>query len=134
MLLRHRNSLAQLVAVGLLSAAPVPALAFDDGEFCIAIQQLSAAAERDVGLWIDRTTRNAGISVFCDRRLVEFKRFTYASSASMNAAWRESTAQQWNANHCASAVWADAIRNGWSVALVVTAADGVQATISTRCR
>jgi hypothetical protein len=59
------------------------ALAFDDKQFCVATQQLAIAAEKDIGIWIDRVTRNAGIVVPCDRKLVEFTRFTYATSASM---------------------------------------------------
>ena len=134
MLLRRRNPLSRWVTAGLLSAASTPCLAFDDREFCAAIQQLAVAAERDVGLWIDRATRNAGIAVYCDRKLVEFKRFTYAPSTSMDQAWRERAAEQWNANHCSNPVWADAIRNDWRIALVTTAADGVQATTSAHCR
>ena len=54
-----------------------PAFAFQDREFCVVAQQLAAAAEKDVGVWIDRTTRNAGMTVACDRKIVEFTRFTY---------------------------------------------------------
>jgi len=133
MVLCRRGRLARWVAAGLLSAASIPCHAFDDKEFCAAIRQLAAATERDVGLWIDRATRNAGMAVYCDRRLVEFQRFTYASSASMDAAWKGRTAEQWNANHCANPVWVDAIRNHWKVTLVVTSADGGRVALSAQC-
>ena len=121
------------IAVAILALAPMPASAFDDREFCVAAQQIAMAAEKDVGLWIDRVTRSAGMLVSCDRKLVEFKRFTYASAASMNDAWRERNAAEWNATHCKSPIWGDAISNGWKIILVVTATDGRQITLSTRC-
>jgi hypothetical protein len=62
-----------------------PALAFEDMQFCVAAQQLAVAADKDIGIWIDRVTRNAGMSVACDRKLVEFTRFTYIGSTSMTA-------------------------------------------------
>ena len=42
-------------------------------------------------------------------------------------------AAEWNATHCKSPIWGDAITNGWKIVLVLTAADGRQITLSTRC-
>ena len=133
MLRRHRYPMSRWAAVAILSPALSPAFAFDDREFCLATQLLAIAADKDVGLWIDRVTRNAGMVVSCERKFVEFKRFVYPSSASMNEAWRERNAAAWNATHCKSPIWSDAIRNGWKIVLVVTSADGRQVTLSTRC-
>ena len=55
-------------AIAMLSATLAPALAFDDKQFCVAAQQVAIAAERDIGIWIDRVTRNAGLSVACDKK------------------------------------------------------------------
>jgi hypothetical protein len=129
---RGRAALAMaqyLVLVGALT----PALAFDDQEFCVVAQQLAAAAEKDVGVWIDRTTRNAGMAVFCDKKTVEFTRFTYAPSASMDQAWKERKGADWNVVHCTSAVWNEAIRNGWKVVLSQNSADGGRALIAAAC-
>ena len=110
-----------------------PALALDDKEFCVSAQQLAIAAEKDVGVWIDRVTRNAGMVVSCDRKTVQFTRFTYAPSASMNDAWKASKAADWNAVHCNSRIWNEAIANGWKIVLSQTAADGGQVTITAQC-
>jgi hypothetical protein len=123
---------AAIPCLWLLSAL-VPALAFSDREFCIVAQQLVAATKADVGVWIDRQTRNAGMFVSCDRRSVEFTRFTYAPSASMNQSWLERKSADWNAVHCASPVWNEAIRNGWKVMLSQASADGGRVTISAQC-
>ena len=110
-----------------------PALALDDKEFCVSAQQLAIAAEKDVGVWIDRLTRNAGMVVSCDRKTIQFTRFTYAPSASMDDAWKASKAADWNAVHCSSRIWNEAIANGWKIVLSQTAADGGQVRITAEC-
>jgi hypothetical protein len=112
----------------------VPALAFDDSEFCQAAQQFAVAENRDVGLWIDRTTRNAGMTVTCETKVVEFKRFTYALSSSMSDAWKERKAAEWNARHCNNPVWSDAIRSGWKILFTTTSVDRKSASIIAECK
>jgi len=120
-------------AIAATLAAAQPALAFDDKDFCSAARQFAAAVERDVGVWIDRATRNGGMGVFCERKSVEFWHFTYAASASMDEAWRRRKSSDWNAKQCASPTWGDAIRHGWKVDLVVTSADRRQVAFTARC-
>jgi hypothetical protein len=122
-----------LGAVCCLLLGAAPAAALDDRDFCVLAQQLAIAAEKDVGVWIDRVTRNAGMAVSCDRKTVEFTRFTYAPSSSMNDAWKQSKAADWSATHCSSRVWGEAIRGGWKVVLSQTSADGGQVTITAQC-
>jgi len=96
-------------------------------------QQLAVAAERDIGVWIDRATRNAGMKVFCDKRTVEFTRFTYAPSASMTDAWKERKAAEWSATQCSSQIWSESIRGGWKIVLSQTAADGGHVSFTAQC-
>src|SRR6266705_5594568 len=105
------------IAVPLVTLTP--ALAFDDQQFCVAAQQLAIAAEKDIGIWIDRLTRTAGMAVGCDRKLVEFTRFTYIASTSMTAEWRAARASEWNTTQCTSPIWREAIDNGWGIVLNV---------------
>ena len=133
MLAPRRYLLSLIVEPAFSLMALAPALAFDDREFCVAAQQFALAQTRDIGLWIDRTTRNAGMVVACDTKVVEFKRFTYAPSASMTESWKERKAAEWNATHCNNPIWNDAIRNGWKVALTVTAADGSHVSLAAQC-
>jgi hypothetical protein len=129
----RRRALLRLGLLSCLLNAPHPALALDDRDFCVLAQQLAIAAEKDVGIWIDRVTRSAGMAVFCDRKTVEFTRFTYAPSSSMNDAWKASKTADWNATHCSSPVWGEAIRGGWKVVLSQTSADGGQVRITAQC-
>ena len=117
----------------LLLTTAAPAFAFEDREFCVVARQFAIAAEKDIGIWIDRVTRNAGMAVSCDRKTVEFTRFTYASSAAMDQAWKERKGVDWNAIHCGSAVWNEAIRNGWKIVLSQTSADGGKVLIAAEC-
>ena len=94
--------MARLALTPILAAAPTFASAFSDQDFCSAARQFAAAIERDVGIWVDRTTRNAGVGVFCERKSVEFWHFTYISSASMDEAWQRRKAGDWNSKQCAS--------------------------------
>ena len=59
MLMHRRCLLLFAVDVVVSSTSLAPALAFDDREFCVAARQFALTASTDIGLWIDRTTRNA---------------------------------------------------------------------------
>jgi hypothetical protein len=115
----------------MLRVAPV--LALEDRDICVLAQQLAAAAEKDVGNWIDRVTRHAGMLVSCATRTVEYRRFTYTPSAGMTEAWKARKADDWNATHCGSPIWRDAILGGWRIILSETAADGGQVAFTARC-
>jgi hypothetical protein len=128
----HRCWVLSLCAGAALSFA-APALAFDDNDFCVTAQQLAVAADKDVGVWVDRVTRQAGITVSCDRKVVEFVRFTYTPTAAMNGAWKEQKAAEWNGTQCASRLWTQAIRNAWTVALSLTAYDGGHVSLNAQC-
>jgi hypothetical protein len=133
--LTHPRCLLALAAVAPASLTPLAlALAFDDREFCVAAEQFALAANKDIGVWIDRVTRNAGMVVSCNTKMVEFKRFTYAPPASMSGSWKERKAEEWNARHCNSPIWTEAIRNGWKIVLSLTAADGGHVSLTARCR
>jgi len=122
------------VGIAALICASTPTLAFDDKSFCVATQQLAIAAEKDIGLWVDRVTRNAGMNVLCDRRVVESTRFTYLPSSSMTERWKAAKASEWNASHCNSALWREAIDNGWTVLLYVASADGGRVMLKAQCQ
>jgi len=117
----------------LLTIGTTPASGLDDGDYCVLAQQLALAAEKDIGIWIDRSTRNAGMQVSCDRRIIEYRRFTYSPSASMTDAWKARKGADWNRMHCDSAVWKDAIGRGWRIILSETAADGASVTFTANC-
>lgn len=122
-----------VASLALPLAALSPALAFDDSDFCASAKQLAVAADGDIGVWVDRVTRSAGMVVACDRKTIVFRRFTYTPTAAMDGAWKERKAAEWNGTQCASRLWAQAIRNDWKVALSVTAYDGGNVSLDAKC-
>lgn len=134
MLARRRSVLSLVMGMAVLSLPPAPAAAFDDKEFCVLVQQLAIAVEKDIGVWIDRVTRAAGMAVSCDSKVVEFKRFTYTPSAAMDAAWRQRKTAEWNATHCSRPLWLEAVRGDWKIIMSLWAADGGHVSLQAQCR
>jgi len=122
-----------LVTAAMSCAMAVAVAAFSDREFCDVAKQVAIAAEQDVGNWIDRKTRNAGIIVDCTDKVVQFKRFTYLPTTAFNDAWKQRTSTSWNARHCSSAIWREAVKTGWKVQLGVWSADGGHASMLAQC-
>jgi hypothetical protein len=131
-MLAHRRCLLVLVLQVALSSM-ASAFTFDDKAFCAAAQQLAFAANQDADRWLNRTTRSGGMAVFCDKRVVEVRRLTYAPSDTMNESWQQHQTQEFNSTHCNNPIWEDAIANGWRIALTVTAADGAGVSIDAQC-
>jgi hypothetical protein len=111
-----------------------PAAAFDDEDFCAAAKQLARASEADVGTWIDRMTRNGGVRVACETRVVEFLRFTYEMPSTTDSAWKARAAQGWNSARCASPLWREAVLNGWKVTLSIWSARGDRFSFEAACK
>jgi hypothetical protein len=124
-----------VVALFALSLLPrAPAVAFDDADFCVAAKQLAVAADGDVGVWVDRKTRNAGMDVSCDRKTIVFRRFTYTPTAAMDGAWKARKEAEWNGRQCTSRLWTQAVRNEWKIVLSVTAFDGGNVSLNATCK
>jgi hypothetical protein len=130
-----RRCLLAVAAPLALSFVPqTPAAAFDDGDFCVAAKQLAVAADGDIGVWVDRKTRSAGMVVSCDSKTIVFRRFTYTPTAAMDGAWKEARAAEWNSRHCSSRLWTQAVRNEWKIVLSVTAFDGGNVSLNATCK
>jgi hypothetical protein len=117
--LHHATILAALLVPAVACA---PAAAFDHNQFCQAASQFARASRINTGTWIDRTTRNDGIDVFCDRKIVHFTR--YSSARSISDAWKQGRTEEWSGATCQSEMWREAIDNGWLVSATVTTASG----------
>jgi hypothetical protein len=127
----HRRAFLVLsLVLGLADSAA----AFDDQDFCTVAKQMASASERDIGTWIDRTTRNAGMQVACEAKAVEFLRFTYETASTMDSAWKARAGEGWNGWVCASALWREAVLNGWQVTLSIWSAERHSLSFAARCR
>ncbi len=100
------------------------ALAFDNTQFCQAATHLARVAAGDVGTWVDRTTRNDGVEIACDRKLVHFKRTSSAPAGTLRGNWKDTKTLEWQGAYCANPIWREAIDNGWLISATVTTSTG----------
>ncbi len=112
------------VSAALAAAVNSGARAFDNTQFCQAVNQLARAAAGDVGTWVDRSTRNDGVEIVCDRKLVHFKRTSSAPAGTLRGNWREAKTQEWRGAYCANPIWREAVDNGWLISATVTTTTG----------
>lgn len=116
--------LATIGAGAVLAAAGSSALAFDDAQFCVAVKEIVRSAAGDVGTWADRFTRNDGVEIACDRKLVHFKRHFGAPASALRDAWQERKAEDWESAYCKRPMWREAVDNGWIVSATITTITG----------
>jgi hypothetical protein len=133
-MLQHRRCLSSLAVAALPLIVSIPAHAFDERAFCVAARQIALAENKDKGVWIDRTTRNDGMTVSCQSRTVLFHRFFNTHSAAMDEPWQRSKAEEWSAAHCSNPIWAEAIQSGWMIGAAYVAGDGVRVSVWARCK
>jgi hypothetical protein len=117
-------SLATTAAAVLLAVWASPARAFDDAQFCVAAKEYIRSATGDVGTWTDRVTRNDGVEIGCDKKVVHFKRYYGAPASALREGWRERQAQTWESAYCRRSIWGEAVDNGWVVSATVTTVTG----------
>jgi hypothetical protein len=117
-------ALATAAAAAVLAVWPCPARAFDDAQFCVAVREFIRSAIGDVGTWTDRVTRNDGVEIGCERRVVHFKRHYGAPASALREGWRERQAARWESATCRRSIWREAIDNGWVVSVTLTTVTG----------
>src|SRR5262245_61546437 len=116
-----------VVLIGVLAvlaaAGGSTARAFDSTQFCLAVRETTRYTG-DVGTWSDRVTRNDGVDVECDRKVVHFKRYYSAPASALRDAWKERKAQEWESAYCKRSIWREAVDNGWIVSATVATVTG----------
>jgi len=100
------------------------ARSFDNSQFCLAVREITRSAEGDVGTWPDRVTRNDGVEIICDEKLVHFKRYFSAPASALRDDWKERKAEEWEGAYCKRPLWREAVDNGWIVSATLTTSTG----------
>ena len=70
-----------------LTLAPLPALPFDQDEFCVAVTDIAQRMNARKGNWLDRSTRHDGVEVDCESKTLEAKRFLNTDPDAMREGW-----------------------------------------------
>jgi len=110
-------------------AAHSPAHAFEDKQFCLAVREMTRSAA-DVGTWADRVTRNDGVELACDRKLVHFKRHYSVSKSGLEGPWKERKVEEWESGTCKRSLWREAVENGWIISATLTTVTGERLWLS----
>jgi hypothetical protein len=79
-----------------LTLASLPALAFDEEEFCIAVTDIVHRMNTRKGRWLDRTTRHDGVELDSETKTLEAKRFINADPDQMREGWEARKQREWN--------------------------------------
>lgn len=114
-----------VVALGLTcTVASNPSRAFEDQQFCLAVREIIRSSSFDVGTWADRFTRNDGVEIICDRKLVHFKRYYGAPASAITDTWRDRKAEEWESGYCKRSLWREAVENGWIISSTIATITG----------
>jgi hypothetical protein len=121
-----------LVAIT-LTLAPLPALPFDQDEFCVAVTDIAHRMNARKGRWLDRSTRHDSVELDCEANTLEIKRFVNADPDDMRQGWEARKQREWNAAYCNHESWREAIDNGWSIVSTLTFRTGEQVWFVAEC-
>jgi hypothetical protein len=116
-----------------LTLAPLPALPFDQDEFCAAVTDIARRMNARKGRWLDRSTRHDGVELDCDAKTLEAKRLVNADPDEMREGWQARKEREWNARYCNDESWREAIDNGWSIVSTLTFRTGEQVSFVAEC-
>jgi len=116
-----------------LTLAPLPALPFDQDEFCSAVTDIAHRMNARKGRWLDRSTRHDGVELDCESRTLEVRRYIHADPDDMRQGWETRKEREWNARYCNDESWREAIDSGWSVISTLTFRTGEPVTFVAEC-
>jgi hypothetical protein len=122
-----------LVHALLFAAPPARAGEFSDDAFCAASRQAESNLKAEGPKWVDDVTRNDGMTVDCDNKAVEFKKFLKVNAADMQHGWEDQMQQAMNQTYCQDPSMALAMDHGWSVNVSISMADGAKLPVSVTC-
>jgi hypothetical protein len=119
-----RAWLATMALAAGLTAGSGATRAFEDAQFCVAVKEFVRSVAGDVGTWTDRLTRNDGVEIGCETKVVHFKRYYSAPASALREGWRQRQAANWESAYCKRSIWREGVDNGWVVSATVTTVTG----------
>lgn len=106
-----------------------------DKVFCSQAKQLSDKTNSEGKVWVDAMTRQDGMAVICNLKIIEYKKFLKANTVDMREGWQDRKQSQWDKIYCEEgSTFRNAIDNGWSVSVILTFINGEQHKITAKCK
>lgn len=118
-----------VVLSGLAAASPARAAEALCDAWHAAADQMNAATQ----IWIDPVTRWDGMTVHCADRRVLFRHFVRTPEAGMLMGWQDRMRRHWQDGACNDQRLAASFAAGWTLADIVTFADGEVVSLRLAC-
>jgi hypothetical protein len=122
-----------LVFALVFAASPVRAEEFTDDAFCAASTQAASNLKAEGPKWADQVTRNDGMTVDCEGKSVEFKKFLKLNAGDMQHGWEDQMQQAMNQTYCQDPAMALAMQHGWTLNVNISMADGTTLPVAVDC-
>ena len=122
-----------MYALPLLLVIATPCFSLSEAEFCALLSDFAIKQNVAKGEMIDAITRNEGMSVSCDTKIVDFKKSAALTSPELYLR-RSGIQKQWNQHYCTNKEWTPIFAAGWSASTTIAALDGKSLTVTAECR
>jgi hypothetical protein len=126
--------LSALALATMLLATDGRAQEHSDALFCRQIQDVADKANKDIGSRLDAVTIQIGMAVFCNVKIVDFKKRVEMPFDSFKAGWQAPKQAQWNQIYCEpGSAFRQAIDAGWTIGSTTADANGVRHYMVAKC-
>ena len=82
---------------------------------------------------VDPVTRNDGMAVLCNTKVVEYKKSMIVDFSMLRDGWKERKQKQWNSIYCDGSHWQKLIDDGWTVSTTLISKSGERFWFKAEC-
>lgn len=128
-----------LVALSLLqspsaqSHTPVDYGALTDAQHCDQLTRLIANVTARLPIMIDTNTREDGLVLLCEARILTTNRSISSNLSDLPENWRLRKQSEWDDEICRSSVFGALVRRGWRVTQNISFQSGERISICAHC-
>lgn len=103
-------------------------------QYCTLFSKVRENLSANFGAKVDPLTRFSGVEVICDHKAMVFRQDVQLTKRDIDQAWVERRSATWSKTYCnRHPAFASAIRDGWTIATVMSLADGSALRIDAVC-
>lgn len=103
-------------------------------QYCTLFSKVRENLSANFGTKVDPLTRFSGIEVICDHKAMVFRQDVQLTKLDIDQAWVDRRTATWSKTYCdRHPAFANAIRDGWTIATVMSLADGSVLRIDAVC-
>ncbi len=104
------------------------------GQYCTLFSKVRENLSANFGAKVDPLTRFSGVEVICDHKAMVFRQDVQLTQREIDQPWVDRRTATWSKTYCnRHPAFASAIRDGWTIATVMSLADGSALRIDAIC-